>query len=137
MSQDSTAGLAAAVSPFVFSANLHLKASLNSNLTFHAHLTPAVGKFARQTLTQTQTNFSRKPFHFVNSFAAGSVAGPQLFWLEYIINNRPGTAKGSTKQGGMNIKFVNTYSILMCVYATGGAKPASCDFVKHIHHRSV
>lgn len=56
MTQDSTAGLAAAVSPFVFSANLHLKASLNSNLTFHAHLTPAVGKFARQTLTRTHTH---------------------------------------------------------------------------------
>lgn len=111
MAQDSSAGLAAAVNPFVFSANLHLKASLNSNLTFHAHLTPAVGKFARQTLTHTHTdeNFSRKPFHFVNSFAAGSVAGPQLFWLEYIINNRPGTVKGARKEwGGMNIKFVNT-----------------------------
>lgn len=63
MARDSSAALAAAVNPFVFSANLHLKASLNSNLTFHAHLTPAVGKFARQTLTHTQMRISAEnPF---------------------------------------------------------------------------
>lgn len=116
------------MNPFVFPANLHLRASLNSNLTFHAHLTPAVGKFARQTLTQPHgdENFSRKPFHIVNSFAAGSVAGPQLFCLEYIINNRPGTVKGAAKRGD---------TIQMYVCATGVAWPASCDFVKHIPHR--
>lgn len=104
------------MNPFVFPANLHLRASLNSNLTFHAHLTPAVGKFARQTFTHpyTDENFSRKPFHFVNSFAAGSVAGPQLFCLEYIINNRPGTVKGAEKRG----EGGNEYKVCKYIYYT-------------------